>query len=150
MESALSLHLIGLSWIRHRSLRISPSISNILESCDRHVSLEECKHRKAIPGKLSFDPARPDDVVSPLDGASISKVDWTECYPDAKEQLPCRMPTPHGAAVLTRAYVDGNHAVLWIEGKYNLADLFSKTTIAGDTQWNFVNQIFKSDSVDED
>ncbi|GFH48949.1 hypothetical protein CTEN210_05425 [Chaetoceros tenuissimus] len=68
------------------------------------------KRRKAIPGKLGFDPVRPDDVVSPLDGASISKVDWTEFYPDAEEQMPRRMPTPHGAAVLTRAYVDANHA----------------------------------------
>ena len=58
------------------------------------------KRRKAIPGKLGFDPVRPDDVVSPLDGASISKVDWAEFYPDAEEQLPRRMPTPHGAAVL--------------------------------------------------
>jgi hypothetical protein len=179
-----------------------------------------------------------------LNCASIDKIDWTEFYPDAEEQLPRRMPTPHGAAVLTRAYVDANHAgnlanrcshtgifiyinnspvlwytkrqntvettsfgsefvalriavemvealryklrcfgvpvdgptevlcdnkavitnlsvpvstlnkhhnaicyhhmikVLWIEGKYNLADLFSKTTIAGDTRWKFVNQIF--------
>jgi hypothetical protein len=45
-----------------------------------------------------------------LDGALISKVDWTEFYPDAEEQLPRMMFTPHGAAVLTRAYVDVNHA----------------------------------------
>ncbi|GFH62125.1 hypothetical protein CTEN210_18601 [Chaetoceros tenuissimus] len=44
--------------------------------------LTECQ--KAIPGKLGFDPVRPDDVVSPLDGASISKVDWAEFYPDAE------------------------------------------------------------------
>ena len=219
------------------------------------------KRRKAIPGKLGFDPARPDDVVSPLNGASVDPVDWLEFYPGAEEELPRRMPTPYGTPVLTRAYVDANHAgnlanrrshsgiliyvnnspvlwyskrqntvetssfgsefvalriavemvealryklrcfgvpidgptevlcdnksvvtnssvpastlnkrhnaicyhrvreaqacsmikVLWIEGKYNLADLLSKTTIAGDTRWNFVNQIFfKSAAVDVD
>ncbi|GFH49000.1 hypothetical protein CTEN210_05476 [Chaetoceros tenuissimus] len=61
-------------------------------------------------GKLGFDPVRPDDVLSPLDCALISKIDWAEFYPDADEQLPRRMPTPHGAEVLTRAYVDANHA----------------------------------------
>ncbi|GFH49008.1 pol protein [Chaetoceros tenuissimus] len=72
--------------------------------------------------ELGFDPARPDDVVSPLDGALISKIDWAEFYPDAEEQLPRRMPTPHGAAVLTRAYVDANHAG-------NLANRHSHTGI---------------------
>ncbi|GFH50563.1 gag-pol polyprotein [Chaetoceros tenuissimus] len=52
---------------------------------------------------------------------------------------------------MREAQACGMIQVLWIEGKNNLADLFSKTTIAGDTMWNFVNQIFyKSDSVDED
>lgn len=32
--------------------------------------------------------------------------------------------------------------VLWIEGKHNLVDLLSKTTIAEDARWSLVNQIF--------
>ena len=219
------------------------------------------KQKKAVLGKIGFDPARPDDMVSLLDGASVDPIYWMEFYPDAEEELPCRMPTLHGTPVMTRAHVNANHTgnlanrrshtgiliyvnnsnvlwhskrqntvetssfgskfvslrisvemvevlryklrcfgvpidgptevlsdnrsvvtnssvsvstfnkrhnaicyhrvredqacgmikVLWIEGKHNIADLLSKTTIARDTRSTFVNQIFfKSDSIDDD
>ncbi|GFH59476.1 hypothetical protein CTEN210_15952 [Chaetoceros tenuissimus] len=58
--------------------------------------LDRCyleKQRKAIPGELRFDPLRPDDVVSLLNGASVNHIDWMEFYPDAEEELPVHMPT---------------------------------------------------------
>ena len=39
-----------------------------------------------------------------------SNTDWTPFYGDVVEELPQRMPTPHGCAVHMSCFVDSNHA----------------------------------------
>lgn len=56
--------------------------------------------------RLVFDPTEPD-----VDDRYTNKnADWTEFYPDAKEEDPPHMPEPLGVAVSTHCFVDADHA----------------------------------------
>ena len=63
-----------------------------------------------MPGKLGFALARPDGVVSLLDGTSVDPIDWLKLYPDAVEEILHCMPTLLSTPVMTRNYVDANYA----------------------------------------
>jgi len=53
-------------------------------------------------------------VVDPLprdwSGIEWNNADWTEFYPDAKEELPANMPEPRGKPVQVNLFVDAAHA----------------------------------------
>ena len=55
--------------------------------------------------KCVFDPSIPDHGI-----IQDVEYDWTDFYPDAKEELPPDMPEPRGKTVITSMYVDANHA----------------------------------------
>ena len=49
--------------------------------------------------------------MEPAINDSIFKVcDWSSQYPGAKESIPTNMPEPRGKSVVTRCYVDADHA----------------------------------------
>ena len=45
-----------------------------------------------------------------VDESKFKVCDWTSHYPDAKEAIPTNMPEPRGKSVVTRCYVDADHA----------------------------------------
>ena len=55
--------------------------------------------------KIVFDPR-----MLSLEPSRFKKVDWSEHYPDAKDEKPPKMPEPRGAEVQINAFVDADHA----------------------------------------
>jgi Reverse transcriptase (RNA-dependent DNA polymerase) len=45
-----------------------------------------------------------------FDGNLFKVCDWTSQYPEAKEAVPSNMPKPRGKSIVTRCYVDADHA----------------------------------------
>jgi hypothetical protein len=45
-----------------------------------------------------------------IDESKFKVCDWTSQYPGAKEAIPSNMPEPRGKTVVTRCYVDADHA----------------------------------------
>jgi hypothetical protein len=45
-----------------------------------------------------------------IDESKFKVCDWTSHYPGAKEAIPSNMPEPRGKSVVTRCYVDADHA----------------------------------------
>ncbi len=54
---------------------------------------------------MVFDESLPD-----IDERYFTKLDWTEFYGDAKENLPPNAPEPRGKALNMYCFVDANHA----------------------------------------
>jgi Reverse transcriptase (RNA-dependent DNA polymerase) len=54
---------------------------------------------------MVFDPTEP-----VIDGSNFQQKDWSSFYPDAKESIPPNIPEPRGAPVVTRCFVDADHA----------------------------------------
>ena len=40
----------------------------------------------------------------------FTKVDWSECYPDAQEAVPHDAPEPRGESVMMTCFCDADHA----------------------------------------
>ena len=55
---------------------------------------------------IAFDPRRP--VYD--DSTIFNNADWSEFYPDAREEDPPGMPEPLGKAMKMACFVDSNHA----------------------------------------
>lgn len=55
--------------------------------------------------KIVFDPHRLEFADK-----QFTKVDWSDVYPDAKDELPPGMPEPRGASVQVNVFVDADHA----------------------------------------
>ena len=57
-------------------------------------------------GVIAYDPKTP-----PIDESVFEhNVDWTSIYGEVEEELPPKMPKPHGNKVVISAFVDANHA----------------------------------------
>ena len=54
---------------------------------------------------MVFDPAYP-----VINEALFPQRDWSSFYPDAAESIPPNMPEPRGKTVITRCFVDADHA----------------------------------------
>lgn len=39
------------------------------------------------------------------------RLEFRECYRDAEEELPHKMPRPRGEAIVTTAFLDASHAI---------------------------------------
>ena len=62
---------------------------------------------KARPnGRIICDNSFPDHSKHMTNNSG----NWTDFYPDAEEELPTNMPTPHGNPVRITCYVDADHA----------------------------------------
>ena len=57
-------------------------------------------------GKIICDPQYPDHTKHMMN----TKVDWSDFYPDAEEELPPDMPVPYGPKARITCYVDSDHA----------------------------------------
>ena len=54
---------------------------------------------------LAMDPNPPN-----INQSLFPKANWAEFYPDAKEELPPKMPEPRGKPVMVECFVDADHA----------------------------------------
>ena len=54
---------------------------------------------------MVFDPTEPE-----IDASLFQQKDWSTLYPDAKEPIPPNVPEPRGKPVITRCFVDADHA----------------------------------------
>jgi len=61
------------------------------------------KYHSSFPLKLRSN-------ASQIEKSKFGSHDWSEFYPDAKEQIPANAPEPLGRAIVISAYVDASHA----------------------------------------
>ena len=72
------------------------------------AALHVFAYLKARPNRwIMMDPTYPSQLAGTC---QPMRTDWDDLYPDAKEQLPPNMPTPHGKHVEITAFVDADHA----------------------------------------
>jgi hypothetical protein len=88
------------------------SIMSTYLSCPRLGHLQEVLH---IYSYLKTHPSyslvlNPGDITYAKGTKSMSKEDWSDFYPDAKEEIPTNALKPRGLPVQITAFVDADHA----------------------------------------
>jgi len=76
----------------------------------RNGHLEQCFHIFAYLKQHDRSSVVFDDQEPTFDESSFTKADWSEFYPDAKEQVPPNAPELRGQTITMSCFVDADHA----------------------------------------